>query len=134
PRHRARGRMGRAALLAIENAPTARRAWFGMFPQLGAPIGFIAANGIFLLVAASLDDDQFHGWGWRLPFLVSAVLVLVGLYVRLKLGETSFFRQAMSHERPARVPFRELFDQHRWRTLLGTLSMAACYALFYLST
>jgi MFS family permease len=69
------GEWGGAALLAIENAPTARRAWFGMFPQLGAPIGFIAANGIFLLVATSLDNDQFHGWGWRLPFLVQATAI-----------------------------------------------------------
>lgn len=128
------GEWGGAALLAIENAPAGRRAWFGMFPQLGAPIGFIAANGIFLLIALRLDNDQFRSWGWRLPFLLSAVLVLVGLYVRLKLTETPVFKEAMSRQAPARVPLGELLRHYGGRTLLGTLSMVACYALFYLST
>jgi metabolite-proton symporter len=128
------GEWGGAALLAIENAPAGRRAWFGMFPQLGAPIGFIAANGVFLLIALRLDDDQFHSWGWRLPFLVSAVLVFIGLYVRLKLTETPVFQEAIRRQPPARVPLGELLRQYGGRTLLGTLSMVACYATFYLST
>jgi metabolite-proton symporter len=128
------GEWGGAALLAIENAPDGRRAWFGMFPQLGAPIGFIAANGFFLIIAASLDKDQFLAWGWRLPFLLSAVLVVVGLYVRLKLSETPVFKEAMQRERPARVPLGELFSRHGWQTLVGTFSMVGVYGLFYLST
>jgi len=128
------GEWGGAALIAIENAPASRRAWFGMFPQLGAPIGFIAANGIFLALAASLSDAQFQRWGWRVPFLLSAVLVIIGLYVRLKISETPVFTQAMNRELPARVPLGELLSQYGSRTLLGTLSMVACYAIFYLST
>ena len=128
------GEWGGAALLAIENAPPSRRAWYGMFPQLGAPIGFIAANGVFLALAASLGDAEFQRWGWRVPFLLSAILVAVGLYVRLKLTETPIFKQAMSRERPARVPLGELLSRHGLQTMLGTLSMVACYALFYLST
>ncbi len=128
------GEWGGAALLATENAPPARRAWFGMFPQLGAPIGFIFANGVFLGLAASLDAEQFQHWGWRVPFLMSAVLVLVGLYVRFKLTETPAFREMLSRERPARVPLGELLSLHGRNTILGTLSMVACYALFYLST
>jgi metabolite-proton symporter len=128
------GEWGGAALLAIENAPKGRRAWFGMFPQLGAPIGFIAANGFFLLLAANLDKDQFLAWGWRLPFLLSAALVVIGLYVRLKLSETPVFQEAMRREPPARVPLGELFARHGWQTLAGTFSMVGVYALFYLST
>ncbi len=128
------GEWGGAALLVVENASASRRAWFGMFPQLGAPIGFIAANGIFFALAASLGNVEFQRWGWRVPFVMSAVLVLVGLYVRLKLTETPVFTQAMSREPPARAPLGELITQYGLPTLLGTLSMVACYALFYLST
>ena len=83
------GEWGGAALLAVENAPPGWRARFGMFPQLGAPIGFIAANGLFLLLGLLLNDDQFIAWGWRIPFLASAILVGLGLWVRLKISETS---------------------------------------------
>ncbi|HAC67008.1 MAG TPA: MFS transporter, partial [Pseudomonas sp.] len=79
------GEWGGAALLATENAPPGKRAWFGMFPQLGPSIGFLMANGLFLALALLLDDEQFRAWGWRIPFLLSALLVVVGLYVRLSL-------------------------------------------------
>jgi metabolite-proton symporter len=128
------GEWGGAALLMIENAPAGRRAWFGMFPQLGAPIGFIFANGIFLVLAASLGGDAFQGWGWRVPFLMSAVLVIIGLYVRLKLTETPVFTQAMKQRQPPRVPLGELVRHSALQTVLGSLTMVACYALFYLST
>lgn len=128
------GEWGGAALLAVENAPPGKRAWFGMFPQLGAPVGFIAANGLFLMLAATLDDDQFRSWGWRIPFLMSAVLLAVGLYVRLKLTETPLFREAMRKGEKQRVPLGTLLGKY-WRdTVLGTLAMVACYAVFYLST
>src|SRR6188768_4388499 len=79
------GEWGGAVLLATENAPPGKHNWYGMFPQLGAPIGFICAAGIFLLLDSHLDAGQFMSWGWRVPFLASAVLVLVGLYVRLRI-------------------------------------------------
>jgi MFS family permease len=79
------GEWGGAVLLAVENAPPGKRAWYGMFPQLGAPIGFLFSGGIFLLLSASLTNEQFFAWGWRIPFLSSAVLVVLGLYVRLTI-------------------------------------------------
>lgn len=126
--------MGGAALLATENAPAGKRAWFGMFPQLGPSIGFLAANGLFLALAMLLSEEQFRDWGWRIPFLLSAALVVVGLYVRLKLAETPVFAKAMAKHERVRLPIAELFAQH-WRpTLLGALAMVVCYALFYIST
>jgi MFS family permease len=92
------GEWGGAALLAAEYAPKHRRGWFGMFPQLGPPVGFLFAVGSFLLLANTLDDAQFRDWGWRIPFLASAVLVVIGLYVRLKLEETPVFLKAMREQ------------------------------------
>lgn len=128
------GEWGGAALLATENAPKGRRAWFGMFPQMGPSIGFLAANGLFLCLAMLLSEEQFRAWGWRIPFVLSAVLVIVGLYVRLKLVETPVFAKAMQRHERASLPIAELFAKH-WRpTLLGALAMVVCYALFYIST
>lgn len=128
------GEWGGAALLATENAPPGKRAWYGMFPQLGPSIGFLAANGLFLSLALGLSDEQFRAWGWRLPFLLSAVLVVLGLYVRLKLAETPVFTQAMARHEQARVPVVELFARHSGPVLLGAAAMVVCYALFYIST
>lgn len=128
------GEWGGAALLATENAPKGRRAWFGMFPQMGPSIGFLAANGLFLCLAMLLSEEQFRAWGWRIPFILSAVLVIVGLYVRLKLVETPVFAKAMARHERSSLPIAELFAKH-WRpTLLGALAMVVCYALFYIST
>jgi len=128
------GEWGGAALLAVENAPENRRAWFGMFPQLGAPVGFIAANGLFFLIDVVMTDDQFRAWGWRVPFLMSFVLLIIGLYVRLKLSETPFFTQALEKGQKQRVPLGALLRRHPRDTILGALAMVACYALFYLCT
>src|SRR5712691_1981801 len=89
------GEWGGAVLLAIENAPPGKRAWYGMFPQLGAPIGFLFSGGVFLLLSAWLTNAQFFAFGWRLPFLASSALVLLGLYVRLTITETPVFREAL---------------------------------------
>lgn len=128
------GEWGGAALLATENAPKGKRAWFGMFPQLGPSIGFLAANGLFLILAMSLSDEQFRSWGWRLPFLLSAVLVIVGLYVRLKLEETPVFAQAIARHEKLKVPVVEVFSHYWAPMLLGAAAMVVCYALFYIST
>ena len=128
------GEWGGAALLAVENAPPGWRARFGMMPQLGAPIGFIAANGLFLLLGLWLTEEDFVNWGWRLPFVASALLVIIGLWVRLKLGETPEFRAALAEKPPAAVPLAELLTKHRRAVLAGTLSVVACFALFYIST
>ncbi len=128
------GEWGGAALLATENAPPGKRAWFGMFPQLGPSIGFLAANGLFLTLAMTLSDEQFKDWGWRIPFLLSAVLVMVGLYVRLKLEETPVFANAVARQERVKVPLFELFSHHWAPMLLGAGAMVVCYALFYIST
>ena len=128
------GEWGGASLLAVENAPAGQAYRWGMFPPLGAPIGFIAANGFFLLLGTVLSDRQFHDWGWRLPFLASAVLVLLGLWVRLKLTETPAFREAAAHDALPRVPIAALLRHHLRATVAGTFAVIACFALFYLTT
>ncbi|MCW2366634.1 MFS family permease [Sphingobium sp. B7D2B] len=128
------GEWGGAALLAVENAPPGWRARFGMMPQLGAPLGFVAANGLFLLLGLWLSDAQFMAWGWRLPFLASALLVIIGLWVRLKMGETPEFKAALEAEPPAAVPLAELLTRHVRATVAGTLAVVCCFALFYIST
>jgi metabolite-proton symporter len=128
------GEWGGAALLAVENAPPGWRSRFGMFPQLGAPVGFIFANGLFLLLSLVLTPDQFKAWGWRLPFLASSLLVAVGLWVRLKLHETPAFAQAMAEAPPSHVPLAEVFKRYPLRLLGGMFSVLACFALFYLTT
>lgn len=128
------GEWGGAALLAMENAPKGWAGRFGMVPQLGAPIGFIAANGLFLILALVLSDAQFVSWGWRVPFLLSAILVGLGLWVRLKLHETPAFREAMERDPPAAVPIAELFRAHLRATLAGTFGVVACFALYYIAT
>jgi MFS family permease len=128
------GEWGGAALLAVENAPPGWRARFGMFPQMGAPVGFIAANGLFLVLGLVLSDAQFNAWGWRIPFLASAILVGLGLWVRLKITETPAFAEAAAQEAPPMVPLSELFRNHLRATLTGTLAVVACFAIFYLST
>lgn len=135
------GEWSGAALVATENAPPGKRAWYGTFPQLGAPLGFIIANGLFLVIAAVLpsDDpsrpsDAFLEWGWRIPFLFSAVMVVVGLYVRLKLVESPAFERARSTGTVQRLPLATVVSTH-WRELvLGTFYMLATYVLFYLMT
>jgi MFS family permease len=128
------GEWGGAALLAVENAPPGWRARFGMFPQLGAPVGFIAANGLFLLLGLALTPEQFQSWGWRLPFLGSFLLVGVGLWIRLKLTETPAFAAAAHEAPPPHVPLAELLRTHLKETISGTFAVVACFALFYLTT
>src|SRR5213082_487794 len=103
------GEWGGAVLLAIENAPPRKRAWYGMFPQLGAPIGFFFSGSVFLGLSSWLTDDQFLAYGWRIPFVASAVLVLVGLYVRLTITETPVFMAAAARRGKARrVPIAQV--------------------------
>jgi metabolite-proton symporter len=126
------GEWGGAVLLAVENAPPKKRAMYGMFPQLGAPVGFCLSGGIFLLLSRWLTEAQFIGWGWRLPFLASAALVLLGLYVRLTITETPVFEEARKRLHPVSVPFFSVF-RHHWRQVVaGVLVCLATFVLFYL--
>jgi MFS family permease len=128
------GEWSGAALLATENAPANKRAIYGTFPQLGAPIGFIIANVIFLVFSYTLTPEAFMAWGWRVPFLLSAVMVIIGLYVRLKLIETPAFTKVLESNEVAKLPLARVFKTS-WRPLiLGTFIMLATYVLFYLMT
>ncbi|MCY0389394.1 MFS transporter [Robbsia sp. Bb-Pol-6] len=128
------GEWGGAALLATEYAPAGKRAWFGMFPQLGPSIGFLLSNGLFFGLALSLNEEQFRSWGWRIPFVVSALLVALGLYVRLRIVETPAFRAAIARHERVRMPVLTLLSAY-WRpTLLGAFAMVVCYTVFYIST
>jgi metabolite-proton symporter len=128
------GEWGGAVLLAIENAPPGRRAWYGMFPQLGAPLGFFFSGGVFLVLSRTLTDEQFFGFGWRIPFLASAVLVLIGLYVRLTITETPVFREAVGRRAPVKIPMVVVFRDHAATLVTGVLVSLATFVLFYLVT
>lgn len=128
------GEWGGAALLAVENAPPGWEARFGSAPQFGAPLGFLAANGLFLALGLSLNEADFLAWGWRIPFLASALLVGVGLWVRLRIAETPAFRHARETAPPPAVPFGTLLRQHPGAVLAGSAAVIACFAIFYLST
>jgi metabolite-proton symporter len=128
------GEWGGAVLLAIENAPPGKRAWYGMFPQLGAPVGFLFSGGVFLLLSEFLSDDQFFRFGWRIPFLASAALVMIGLYVRLTITETPVFRDALDKREPVKVPMLEVFRRHSMTLIMGVLLSLTAFVLFYLMT
>jgi MFS family permease len=128
------GEWGGAILLATENAPPGKRAWYGMFPQLGAPAGFICSGGLFLLLSLFLSNEQFLSFGWRLPFLASSALVPVGLYVRMNIAETPAFLAAVAQHERVKIPLFTLFEKHARALLLGTLLAIATFVLFYILT
>jgi predicted MFS family arabinose efflux permease len=128
------GEWGGATLLAVENAPEGWEARFGSAPQLGAPVGFLAANGLFLLLGLALTDEAFVAWGWRVPFLLSAVLVGIGLWVRLRIGETPAFKEALEKAPPPRVPLGTVLRHHWAPTLAASAGVVSAFAIFYLST
>lgn len=128
------GEWGGAILLATENAPPGKRDWYGMFPQLGAPLGFLCSGGIFLILTAFLDNEHFLSWGWRIPFLASSLLVLVGLYVRLHITETPAFLEVTARGGHVAVPMIAVFRSHLALLLLATLGAVATFVIFYLLT
>lgn len=135
------GEWSGAALVATENAPKGKRAWYGTFPQMGAPIGFVIANGLFLLIALILPSadptrpsDAFLEWGWRIPFLFSAVMVIVGLWVRLRLVESAAFTNTVKRGKVVKLPLGVVIKSNWRQLILGTFFMLATYVLFYLMT
>lgn len=126
------GEWGGAVLLATENAPQGKKAWYGMFPQLGAPIGYLIASSIFLILGKTLSDKQFLDYGWRIPFIASAILVWVGLYIRLKITETPDFLKVMEKNERVKVPVADVFVRNARALTLGTLSAVTTFLLFYL--
>ncbi len=128
------GEWGGAALLATENAPKGKRALFAMFPQIGPPIGFIAASLIFILLSKMLTAEQMMSWGWRIPFILSIVLVGVGMYVRMSIIESHAFRNMVAKQTQAKVPLASTVRQHYKQLILGSLAAMSCFTLFFLTT
>ena len=128
------GEWGGAVLLATENAPPGKRAWYGMFPQLGAPIGFFLSGGVFLLLGELMSDEAFFAWGWRIPFLASAILVIVGLYIRLKITETPDFQKVLDSKARVKLPVVTVVREHGRALVLGTLIALSTFVIFYLMT
>ena len=128
------GEWGGAALVATENAPEGKRAWYGTFPQLGAPIGLFVANATFFLVSYFWGQQALVEWAWRIPFISSLALVLVGLYVRLTLHESHVFIEAEEKGKKLKAPVRVVFTKHFKPMVIGTFIMVATYSLFYIMT
>lgn len=128
------GEWGGAILLATENAPENKKAWYGMFPQLGAPIGFLLSTGLFLLLGKTMSNEQFFNWGWRIPFVASALLVWVGLYVRLKLVETPDFLKVIEKKEQVNYPVIDVFLKHTKALVLGTIGSITVFLVFYIMT
>jgi len=138
------GEWSGAALVATENAPRGKRALYGTFPQLGAPLGFIIGNGLFLIIGALLPSaagtdptqpsDAFSSWGWRIPFLFSAVMVAIGLWVRSRLVESAVFAKTREAGKVRKLPLAAVVSGHWKQLILGTFFMLATYVLFYLMT
>jgi len=128
------GEWGGAVLLATENAPPERRTWYAMFPQLGAPIGFILSASTFLILTKTMTEAQFFSFGWRIPFLLSMILVFLGLYVRLKISETPEFQKAIDKEERVSVPIAKVFSEHKRNLVLGTFLALVTFVLFYIMT
>lgn len=123
-----------AVLLALENAPSGWKARFAMFAPLGAPIGFLMANGLFLALTIFLSPEEFTEWGWRVPFLASVPLVWMGLWIRFNLVETPEFAEAVAEAKPARVPLVEVVRDHSTQLIIGAFGVVACYSLYYIVT
>lgn len=128
------GEWGGAVLLAIENAPPHKRAWYGMFPQLGAPIGLLLSGGTFLLLTDSMSNEDFMNYGWRIPFIASSLLVLVGFYIRTKISETPSFENSKNAHEEEKVPFLTLVKSYKNQLIFGTLGAVTTFLVFYLMT
>jgi metabolite-proton symporter len=128
------GEWGGAVLLATEHAPPHKKAWYGMFPQLGAPIGFLLSSGIFTILNLCMSHADFMSYGWRIPFLSSALLVILGLYVRLKISETPEFTKVLHSNAQVKVPLADVFVKNTKAIVLGTFGTVTTFLLFYLMT
>ncbi|MEO8413314.1 MAG: MFS transporter [Ginsengibacter sp.] len=128
------GEWGGAVLLATENAPPGKKAWYGMFPQFGAPIGFLLSTGIFIILSKIMSDAQFLQFGWRIPFIASALLVWVGLYFRLKLIETPDFLKIIDNNQRVKFPVIDVLTRHARALVLGTIASITVFLFFYIMT
>ncbi|RKS98552.1 MFS transporter [Flavobacterium sp. 123] len=128
------GEWGGAVLLAIENAPPNKRAWYGMFPQLGAPIGLLLSGGTFLILTDTMSSEDFLDYGWRIPFIASSLLVIVGFYIRLKISETPAFENSKLEQEQVKIPFVALLQSYKKELIFGTFAAITTFLVFYLMT
>lgn len=126
------GEWGGAVLLATENAPQGKRNWYGMFPQLGAPVGLFLSSSVFWILLHFMSQDALLSWGWRIPFIASTALIAIGLWVRLSITETPEFQRAIENQERVAVPVVELFRAHKRRLVLGTFMALVTFVLFYI--
>ncbi len=128
------GEWGGAVLLATENAPPGKRSWYGMFPQLGAPVGLLLSSGAFWILLQNISQDDFLSWGWRVPFISSIALILIGLWVRFSITETPEFQAAKDKEERVKVPLTRIFAKHKRSLLLGSFVGLVTFVLFYIGS
>ncbi|MCJ8508547.1 MHS family MFS transporter [Rhizobium lemnae] len=128
------GEWGGAVLLATENAPPGKRSWYGMFPQLDAPVGLFLSSGIFWLLLHVISQEALLSWGWRVPFLSSIILIAIGLWVRLSITETPAFQKAIDSNERVEIPVAELFRNHKCSLVLSTFVALATFVLFYIGS
>lgn len=128
------GEWGGAVLLATENAPPGKRSWYGMFPQLGAPVGLFLSSGMFWVLLHFMSQETLLSWGWRVPFLASILLIALGLWVRLSITETPAFQKTIDRQERVEVPVAELFRNHKRSLVLGTFVALATFVLFYIGS
>lgn len=128
------GEWGGAVLVAVEHAPPTRRGLFGAWPQAGVPVGLLLSNGVFMTLSLTLSEQAFMAWGWRIGFLGSAALILVGLLIRLKMEETPDFQKAKDEGQIAKLPIVDVF-RRQWREVLLAVGIKMSQnAIFYILT
>ncbi|WP_397545365.1 MFS transporter [Saccharopolyspora gloriosae] len=128
------GEWGGAALMAVEHAPAHRRGFYGSWPQIGVPAGLLLGNLTFSALSASVSDAEFLAWGWRVPFLCSAVLIVIGFFIRLRISESPVFEQAARSEPHSRTPVLDVLREHPRIVALAAGSFLATNATFYVGT
>jgi metabolite-proton symporter len=127
------GEWGGAVVMSLEHAPPNRRAFYASFPQAGVPAGTFLSSGAFFLVTL-MPEEQLLAWGWRIPFLCSALLIAVGLYIRLRVTESPEFLAMQDRGEVAELPAAEIFRSHKRALVVGMLCMLAANAVFYLAS
>ncbi|NEW69902.1 MFS transporter [Streptomyces rhizosphaericus] len=128
------GEWGGAVIMSLEHAPADRRAFFASFPQSGVPAGTFLSTGAMFLVTTVVPEEQLLSWGWRVPFLCSAILIVIGLYLRLHVTESPEFLELQERGDVIKVPAREIFAAHKRALVVGMLCMLAPNTIFYLAT
>ncbi len=132
------GEWGGAVLMAVEHAPDNRRGFYGSWPQVGVPAGLLVGTATFAIISASVTDAQFLAWGWRLPFLFSAVLIILGLFIRLRISESPVFEEEMKKKEETQeevgLPVLEAIKTYPKTMGLATGSFIGTHATFYIAS